>query len=193
MTKNEIITALFLSKDFDDCINSRCPPHLKEDFKAEIALILCEKKESLLVDLYQRNQLKFFVVRIMLNQLGNNGPFYKKHRMIINIAPFDSQTSNEIDRTSETYFDSIFSKEQLSERDEQYIDRLQKEEFEDVLIAKVRAEIDNLHWYKAGLLNLYLKLGSFRAVAKQTRIPVMSIHSVVKPGLKEIRDSLCRK
>lgn len=71
--------------------------------------------------------------------------------------------------------------------DDELPQRLQKENFEDLLMFHV----EQLHWYKAGLFKLYLQLGTFRAVAKHTRIPFTSVHLTLKEASKEIREKLC--
>lgn len=162
MTKNEIITALFLSKDFDDCINSRCPMHLKDDLKAEIALLMCEKDEKQLQSLQASGQLRFFVVRIILNQLGKNGPFYKKYR----------QSMSEV--KEQACFPADFQV------------RIRKEAFEDAIVKEVETD---LTWYEKGILELYLKMGALRKVAKHTCIPHSSVHLTINEIRRKIQSA----
>lgn len=82
MTRNEIITELFTSKDFNNCIKKMKPVNLQDELKAEVALILCEKPEDKIVELYCSGMLKFYTVRIILNLIqSNTSPFYKKFRV----------------------------------------------------------------------------------------------------------------
>lgn len=195
MTKNEIISALFISKDFNDCINSRCPPHLKDDLKAEIALLLCEKKECDLVELHERGQLRFYIVRVILNQLSKNGQFYKKYRRIICIenktVNNDEHFFNLHNLKSVSMHDRLF----INTTDDQLTERIKKESFEDEAVALLNewecSTITSL-WYKAKLFKLYLELGNYRAVSKLTRIPFTSVHLTLKEAGKEVRAKLCR-
>lgn len=82
MTKNEILSELFTSKDFNQCIRKMKPENLQDELKAEVALILCEKPEALILGLADRKELRFYTVRIILNLIqSNTSQFYKKFRV----------------------------------------------------------------------------------------------------------------
>lgn len=82
MTKNEILSELFTSKDFNQCIKKMKPENLQDELKAEVALILCEKPEDLILGLASRKELRFYTVRIILNLIqSNTSQFYKKFRV----------------------------------------------------------------------------------------------------------------
>lgn len=84
MSKNEIIEELYRSKEFNDCINKMEPEHLRDDLKAEVVLILLETEGAKIKALYERNELKYFTVRIILNLIqSRSSPFYKKYRLPI--------------------------------------------------------------------------------------------------------------
>jgi hypothetical protein len=58
------------------------PKDLQDDLKAEVALILCEKSEDLILELHDKGGLKYYTVRIILNLIqSNTSPFYKKFRL----------------------------------------------------------------------------------------------------------------
>lgn len=82
MTKNEILSELFTSKDFNQCIRKMKPENLQDELRAEVALILCEKPEDLIIGLADRKELRFYTVRIILNLIqSNTSQFYKKFRV----------------------------------------------------------------------------------------------------------------
>lgn len=82
MTRNQIISELFTSKDFNACIKKMKPENLQDELKAEVGLILCEKPEDQIVELWQLGKLKFYTVRIILNLMqSSSSPFYKKFRV----------------------------------------------------------------------------------------------------------------
>jgi len=82
MTRNEIISDLFTSKDFNACIKKMKPERLQDDLKAEVGLILCEKPDEKIIELHESGMLKFYTVRIILNLMqSSSSPFYKKFRM----------------------------------------------------------------------------------------------------------------
>lgn len=81
MDKNGIITELWQSQDLNDALKKMKPVEIQEDLKSELFLIICEIEDSKLVDLYEKKQLKFYIVRIMLNLVqSSKNKFYKNYR-----------------------------------------------------------------------------------------------------------------
>jgi len=57
------------------------PEHLRDELKAEVCLVLCEKDETFLQGLYQRNELKYWAMRVVINMIqSNTSAFYKTFR-----------------------------------------------------------------------------------------------------------------
>ena len=69
MTKNEVITNLYNSKNFNDCIGKMEPEYLREDLKSEVLSVVCEWSEEKVIGLHERKELDFYVVRVILNQI----------------------------------------------------------------------------------------------------------------------------
>lgn len=83
MIKNKIISDIFQSEEYDKVINNlfKGDEYLKQDLKQELFLILLEKDEELIKNLYETNGLKFYFTRIVLNQVkSQTSPFYTKYR-----------------------------------------------------------------------------------------------------------------
>lgn len=81
MDKNGIITELWESQDLNDALKKMKPVEIQEDLKSELFLIICEIEESKLIDLYDKKQLKFYIVRIMLNLVqSSKNKFFKNYR-----------------------------------------------------------------------------------------------------------------
>lgn len=83
MTRNEIVTELYNSREFNECINKMEPEHLRDDLKAEVTLILLETDEQRLLSIYSNgpNALKYYTVRIIINLIqSKTSLFYKKYR-----------------------------------------------------------------------------------------------------------------
>jgi len=159
LTKNDIITRFFLSKEFNDAINKMEPDYLRDDLKSEVMLVLCQEDEHFLQELYYREELKYWVVRIILNMVkSQTSPFYNKYRI------------------------GTVELGELEIVDSDINDRLNKE----LLQEQALKEIDGLDWYEAGLINLYLKLGNYRAIEAETRIPRQSIYRTIKAACKKI-------
>ena len=78
------------------------PVELQADLKAEVFLILCEMEEEKLIGLYERNELKYYMVRIMLNMIkSDRSSFFKNYRNYVELLENDVEVV-ETD-PSETY------------------------------------------------------------------------------------------
>lgn len=89
MTRERILTNLFTSKEFIQCIDKMDPASLRDELKAEVGLILCEMDEAKLIGLAERGELKYYTVRIIINQIqSKSSPFYKKFRIPVMPAEF---------------------------------------------------------------------------------------------------------
>jgi hypothetical protein len=81
MVKNEILAQYWTSKEVNDAFDKMHPEELRYDLKAEVFLVLCEMEDNKLVGLFERNELKFYIVRIMLNMIkSDRSTFYKNYR-----------------------------------------------------------------------------------------------------------------
>jgi hypothetical protein len=200
LTKNQIIEQLFLSKEFNDCINKMQPADLRDDLKSEVMLILLEKDEAEIKDLHSQNKLKFYTVRIILNQIqSNTSPFYKKFRSI-NKQIFENSGLNKI-LESEHLDETKAHQDQLVK----YLDKLNHDPAHDELHERLVKEmkedkaIDFINAMPEGdydkeIVKLYLQLGNYRAIEDETSvngmpgIPWESCYSTIQKVIKRIRD-----
>jgi len=165
--KNEIVAELYSSKEFNDCIGKMEPDHLRDDLKAEVALILLETEESKLLQIHASGGLRFYTVRVIMNLIQSKTSFfYKQYRQ---------QVTEITDRF-------------ISGEDQDLEERATREELEE----KIFSEIDNLYWYNNQMLRLYLKHGNYRAIEKDTRIPYSSAYKTIQKSLEEIKQKVLR-
>lgn len=74
------------------------PIELQDDLKSEVFLILAELPEHKIIDLYNKKQLRFYVVRIMLNLVQNsNNQFYKRYRNFVEYTARETIETDEED------------------------------------------------------------------------------------------------
>lgn len=159
MTKNEILSELFTSKDFNQCIAKMRPVNLQDELKAEVALILCEKPDEKIYQLYESGGLRFFTVRLIINLVqSTTSPFYAKFKKFNYIQ-------------IETIPEPVTIDYNLKK---------------DLAIAC----INNLYWYDQKIMELYGKLGTYRAVEAATGIPFESIYKTVMKNCKIIREKI---
>lgn len=65
----------------DMCMNMRVSPNDIEDLIQEVYIILLEYSPNKIIELYQKKQLKFFIIGILRRQYySNTSPFYKKYK-----------------------------------------------------------------------------------------------------------------
>ena len=102
MLRNKIITEFWESKSVNEAVEKMQPVELQADLKAEVFLILCEMEEEKLIGLYERNELKYYMVRIMLNMIkSDRSSFFKNYRNYVELLENDVEVV-ETD-PSETY------------------------------------------------------------------------------------------
>jgi len=98
MVKNEIIAKLWDSKEVNEAFEKMHPIELQYDLKAEVFLVLCEMDDEKLVGMYNRNELRFFIVRVMLNMIkSDRSTFWKQYR---NYSEYDGKEQIEVVQTN---------------------------------------------------------------------------------------------
>jgi hypothetical protein len=60
----------------------------------------------------------------------------------------------------------------------------------DFLCDSVAEAVEGLYWYDKQILELYIKLGNYRAVEKETGIPFPSVYKTVQKATKQIRQKV---
>lgn len=157
----QIIAELIESNELEQALN-KAHPRLREDLKGELSLILLETDPVRIVTLYKNKQLKFYVVRIILNSLSKYSPLYKKYRFMYNEFEDNNVMSDD--------HDSIFYRKQTEER--------------------ALTEIENLEWYECEMTKLYLETGNYRDMQKKTHIPYSSCFHTVREAVKKIQNKV---
>lgn len=77
------------------------PIELQEELKSELFLRIAEIPEEKLIDLYNKKQLRFYIVRIMLNLIrSTDHKFYKKFRNFVEYVPIEIIEVEQLDVTT---------------------------------------------------------------------------------------------
>ncbi len=190
LLKNDIIGKLFSSKEFNDCINKMEPEHLRDDLKSEVVMILLEMDEKKIIDLHQKNELKFYAVRIILNLMqSSSSPFYKKFRGLERVYMDDMAVEHDRSEGQRLFNDAAqIADASFIDVEGVFTERVAREEMEDLALK----EVDNLYWYDREIIRLYLQLGSYRKVEAETGIPWESIYFSIAKARKKIRQ-ICQQ
>ena len=81
MTKNEVISVIAKERLVEQIVSNiaKSSDDLLNDLVQEIYLDLLEKDEDKIVKLYESNQIRFFITRMIINNLhSTNSPFWCK-------------------------------------------------------------------------------------------------------------------
>lgn len=80
--RNELIDNIYKSGIIDEISENIGVSSVdKDDFKQEIYLILLEYDFNKIEEMYDKGQLKWFIIRIMMNQYhSKNSPWFKKYK-----------------------------------------------------------------------------------------------------------------
>lgn len=78
----KILTELYTNGVIKEmCENMRVTSNDIDDFMSELYLILLEYDPAKIVELYEKNQLRYFIVGIISRQYNSKtSPFYKKYK-----------------------------------------------------------------------------------------------------------------
>lgn len=174
MTKNEIITTYYNDKGIDEALTNLCPHYLRDDLKQHIFLILLEKPEGEVVAMHFKGQLRFFIIRIIINSIRGNGRSDFAKQM--------ADSGHPIEDDNQHAFDPI-----------QYIEEFAEREKDEKKIEQCIKVIENLHPYYKILLKTYVESGSYRKAAAATEFNTMTVFDAVKKAKQQIKEQLHEK
>ena len=89
MTKNEVVNIIAKERMVETAIANiaKTNSDVLKDLSQEIYLDLLSKDEDKIVKLYESNQIRFFVVRMVTNNLfSKNSPFYQTFKKNANLT-----------------------------------------------------------------------------------------------------------
>ena len=178
MTKSSILTEIYNSNEVAKVIQTLKPVHLQQDILQHCFLELFEKSEEFIIDLYARNKLTNYIVKILYNTAHFTRTSFKK------------QLGKEIlfDDLNQIYFGEYTKDDDYVGNDIEYSRQLlggiineEYEEYEEITV-----NLDRLYWYKREILKLYASKGTYQKVSDATNIPASSIYLTVLQARREI-------
>ena len=87
MTKYQIINTLAKEKKIEKFINNTAKTSAPEldDLAQDIYVYLLEYDDEKICGMYERNELDFFIARMIVNQyISTSSPFYTKYKKFLN-------------------------------------------------------------------------------------------------------------
>lgn len=157
--KNDILTKIFNDIEYDQLIDNivKNEDINKDDLKQELFLSLLEKPDDLIIELYEDNRMKFYITRIIINQVYSKQSKYyyqyKKNNKEFNISLSDQDVNDFI---LDNYLDDSLTE----------LDKIQSTELEKLKmnfdILEYTDKYKLLTWYEREILCLYYKLGTYK-------------------------------
>lgn len=98
MDKNKIIEQYWLNDEVNQAFAKMQPEELQYDLKVEVFMVLLEMDDEKLFGLYERGEIRFYIVRTMLNMIkSDRSQFWKKYR---NYTEYEYNERAEIEQNS---------------------------------------------------------------------------------------------
>jgi DNA-directed RNA polymerase specialized sigma subunit len=98
MDKNKIIEEFWLNDEVNQAFAKMQPEELQYDLKAEVFLVLLEMDDEKLFGLYERKEIRFYIVRTMLNMIkSDRSQFWKKYR---NYTEYEGNEKAEVEQNN---------------------------------------------------------------------------------------------
>lgn len=177
-TIDNIMSWFYLQEDLIRLITINVPENLIEDATQEIVFIILEYDRDKIKTLWKNNELKWFIIRIITNQLKSaTSPFFKNY-----IKPYRYNVEFE-EKHEDSYqidLDNIIDEEK---RYKKKMDLLK--EVNIYLDEKQQLSTQDYHDTRLFKLYNHNKL-SFRGIQKLTGVHYVSAHLAVKRVQKEI-------
>ena len=162
-----IIADLFLNPEIDKMLAKFNAGAGQDDLKSELFATLCEKKNELIVDLYQKKQLMFYATGIVQRSIFQKGnKFNRTYR-----------------RKTCEFTEELFNEQTDDSRAER----------EGQLQAMEQAIEKDLHWVEKAMLKLHQELGSMEKISKETKISMKQVDRIYKKGKEKIRTAMTGK
>ena len=98
MDKNKIIDQYWLNDEVNQAFAKMQPEELQYDLKVEVFMVLLEMDNQKLFGLYERGEIRFYIVRTMLNMIkSDRSQFWKKYR---NYIEYEGKEQAEVEQNN---------------------------------------------------------------------------------------------
>jgi hypothetical protein len=176
MNYKEIISKHYESLDLIDFFKNIANDWWDE-LRQDVFLAICQYDEAKILDMHNRKCLKFFIIRIALNQFRSKTSkfYYQNFKNNANsIALVDDDSIENAD--SMLFKNSIYDLQ-----GETAYDKVESK------IVLVENSIKKLRYFECEVLKLYLELGTYKKVSQDTGIPIRTIANGVKNAIKNVK------
>lgn len=180
ITKEGIIDMIWKDKEYKlACRNIAKGDELYKDMFQELIIILCQYDETKLIAVYNRGEIKYFIVAIISRMWHSpRHPFYKLYR-----EPYIEFKEKHMPPV----LDNIPNENEEEEHRLQIIKAGQDVKRQ---LEQWKGSSNSGEWYKGTLFEKYIEEGSYRKLSKVTGIPRKSLAETNKKTIEEIKQIL---
>lgn len=155
--------------------------YLSDELHQEFFIVILEYNQEKIIEIYEKNQLRYFCVGIIRRMAtSSTSPYYKKIRKpLMDISNGDNNELNltETPNESDEYRDKLIREENILEK------------IKTILSAEEKKRPK--FWYNKTLFEMYHYQGmSYRDIEKETKIPHVSVFHSVKSVMTLLQDAL---
>ena len=145
MCKNDILVYIFNNKLLTDAIKNISGSNYDE-FRSHFLMIMCEIDEDKLIGLYLRNELDWFCLKIMTNQMrSKTSTWHKEYRnsgLVNSIDVYLEKDFSKFIYDTDEYVEPINAKEIIKE-----IKSLLSKQYDDFLVNQYHEKLFNLYYF----------------------------------------------
>lgn len=179
MIYKDVISDYYTSKDIISFFKNIAGEWWQE-LRQDVFLTICEYDSAKIVDMHERKCLKFFIVRIGLNQFrSKNSKFFYQNFKNQRIS--DNIIDDELIENSDHI---LFANNLFELQDENAYNKI------EARIQAVETSISELRFFECEVLKLYLELGTYKNVSQKTGIPIRTIANGVKNAINNVKINL---
>lgn len=151
-----------------------------EELRQDVFLTICEYDEQKIIDMHNKKCLKFFIVRIGINQFrSKTSKFYYQNFKNQRIS--DSLIDDELIENSDAI---LYSNAMYDLQDETPYQIIEQK------IQSVENSIEQLRYFEREILKLYLRLGTYKKVSQDTGIPIRTVANGVKNAILNVKSKI---
>ena len=163
--KDKILIEVATSDWLKQASKNICPLH-HEDLKQHLLLILCEMPENKLIDLQNNGYLKYFCIKVMLNQ--TNSPRQSFNKLFAPIGEYDVYV--------------------LDLKDLQEINDIENKITKEIQLTTIEKVVNKNNWYEREIFSQWSNGSSAREIHRQTKISLREVLRVIKEVKEQIRN-----
>lgn len=181
MSPKDLLTRIYTSDEIKELKQKLEPRHMADDIIQHVFTELYAKPDLFIEELEQRQKLKAYIVKQIWNiSHYTKDKFYEQ----FGFTSYGHKKENETDFCDLSKFEIL-----RYEDPNEFIDEKEQEAKTQKKYNGVKAHMGQMHWYKVRVFELYVELGTYRAVSDMTGIPTTSVYRTVQ----EMKNELKRK